>query len=324
MAKLSTMADVSVTICKFLMKMFPAIPDPFDPHLWEVFKTDHYVNGMPKHQKEIRYNSAIASYNSEQNREDSWLKKYFFSRLNEKELEGKILLDLGCFTGGRLVSWTEQYNLKRGLGLDINPIFKLAGDEFALSLGLDKKIEFKTGHGEELPYADASIDFIIATDVFEHVRNVEVVMKECQRVLKKGGKLCVVFPQYYQPLEAHIGMVTKTPALHWMFSGDTISRAYVEIINDREDADWYMPERFPLSDWEKLPELNGITIRKFKKIIDGQEWSRVNSKVKPILTDGRKSKQLKFKILSLVFAPLAHIPFLNELFTGRINYIFTK
>ena len=318
------MTDVSVSVCKFLMKMFPSIPDPFDPHLWEVFKTDHYNNGTPKHQKEIRFNSSIASYNSEQNEEDSWLKKYFFPRINEKELEGKILLDLGSFTGGRLVSWTEQYNLKKALGLDINPIFKVAGDEFALSRGLAKKIKFTTGYGEPLPYADTSIDFIIATDVFEHVRNVEIVMNECQRVLKKGGKLCVAFPQYYQPLEAHIGMVTKLPALHWIFSGDTISKAYVKIINEREDSDWYMPECFPLSDWEKLIELNGITIRKFKKIVVSQEWSEVNSKVNPILTDGRRSKKLIFKILSLMFIPLAHIPFLDELFTGRINYIFTK
>ena len=96
------------------------------------------------------------------------------------------------------------------------------------------------------------------------------------------------------------------------------------IRSEREDADWYMPERFPLSDWEKLIELNGITIRKFRKILNGQEWSEVNSKVKPILTDGRRSNQLIFKILSLMLVPLAHTPFLNELFTGRVNYIFTK
>lgn len=317
------MKKFSVLICKFLMKIFPSIPDPFDPDLWEVFKTDHYTNGTSNHQKKVRYDSAIASYESEQNEQLSWLKTYFFPRLNASELEGKVLLDLGCFTGGRLAAWTEHYHLKKGLGLDINPIFKMAGDEFALSRGIDN-IEFTTGFGEVLPYADASIDYIIATDVFEHVKNVDIVMNECQRVLKKGGKLCVVFPQYYQPLEAHIGMVTKTPALHWIFSGDTITKAYIEIINEREDADWYMPERFPLSDWEKLIELNGITIRKFKKILNGQEWSEVNSKVKPILTDGRRSRQLMFRILSLMFIPLAHTPFLNELFLGRVNYIFIK
>ena len=56
-----------------------------------------------------------------------------------------------------------------------------------------------------------------------------------------------------------------------------------------------MPERLPLSDWEKLIELNGITIRKFKQIIIGQEWSEVNRKVKPIFTDGRRSKNLYSK-----------------------------
>ena len=105
----------------------------------------------------------------------------------------------------------------------------MAGDEFALSRDIDN-IEFTTDL-VALPYEDSSIDYIIATDVFEHVKNVEIVMHECTRVLKEGGKLCVVFPQYYQPLEAHIGMVTKVPALHWIFSGETITKAYVEIIN---------------------------------------------------------------------------------------------
>ncbi|MEA5421447.1 class I SAM-dependent methyltransferase [Spirulina sp. CCNP1310] len=249
--------------------------------------------------------------------------KNFFFRITETELNGKVLLDLGCFTGGRITAWTKRYKLKLGLGLDINPVFKIASEEFATSHGISN-IQFTTAFGENLPYADNSVDYIISTDVFEHVRNVEMVMNECYRVLKKGGKLCVVFPQYLQPFEAHLGMATNTPALHWFFSGKTISEAYINIINEREGSHWYAPENFPLHDWERLFALNGITIHKFKKILSQQKRSVVDSKIKPILTDGRRSRKLAFKLLSSLLTPLAYIPYFNEYFVGRVNYILTK
>ena len=304
------------------MRTLPSYPNENDPHLWEVFRTNHYLTGSAEHQKAVRYASSIACYEYEKNDEISLLKKYFSPRINASELEGKILLDLGCYTGGRLTAWKEKYKLKLALGIDINPIFKMAGDEF-----LEKRnvsgIEFTTGYGEKLPYPDNSIDFIISTDVFEHVRDVETVMHECFRILKKGGKLAVVFPQYSQPLEAHLGLVTKIPALHWCFRGKTINRAYRDIIRERMDADWYAPE-FPMRAWERLPSLNGITIRKFKNILSRQKWSLIDSKVRPILTDGRRSNSLFFKLVSATLTPFAYIPYLNEFFLGRVNYILTK
>lgn len=318
------MTQLSKLICKSLMKCFPSFPKLDDPHLWEVFKTGHYLKGSAEVQRGMRHSSSLASYQFEQDVSTSWLAKYFSTRINPSELKGKVLLDLGCFTGGRLCSWVETYQLERGIGVDINPLFKQAGEEFAQSRGLEN-IEFFTGFGEALPFADNSIDFIVSTDVFEHVKDLRQVLGECYRVLKKGGKLLVVFPQYYQPFEAHLGMVTTLPALHWIFSGETIAKAYVEIVNERgEEAQWYAPEAFPLRSWEKLFSLNGVSIRMFRKLISQQSWLASDSLVKPILTDGRKANKPIFKILSSVIVPLAHIPYLNELFLGRVNYILTK
>ena len=318
------MSNLSIIMCKALMKAFPAFPKSDDPHLWEVFKTDRYLKGSAEVQIDMRHSSSFGNFQLEQDASSSWFVQYFGTRINPDELKGKVLLDLGSFTGGRLCSWFETYQLEKGIGIDINPLFKQAGDEFAKSRGIEN-IEFFTGVGEALPFTDNSIDFIVSTDVFEHVQDLQQVLSECYRVLKKGGKLLVVFPQYYQPLEAHLGMVTKMPALHWIFRGDTIAAAYVELVNSRgEVAKWYAPEAFPLRSWEKLFDLNGSSIRAFRKIISQQEWLVLDSLIKPILTDGRKAKKPLFKILSSILTPLAHIPYLNELFVGRINYILTK
>ena len=311
-------------ICKKLMKIFPAYPDKRDPHLWEIFNTKEYLKGSKDYQKELRYSSSKASYLWEKDQKKSWIRNYFFPRIKEQELCGKTLLDLGSFTGGRVIAWTEKYKLERGYGLDINPIFKVASDEFAESLNIKNTI-FKTGFGENLPFDDESLDFIISTDVFEHVKDLELVLEECYRVLKKGGKLCVVFPQYFQPLEAHLGMVTNMQALHWIFPSEIIASAYNEIIEERApDSYWYKPVSFPLSSWEKLFSLNGTSIKGFNKLIHNQKWLSKDFIVKPIFTDGTKSNWLIFKFLSKIVFPLAHLPFLNELFLGRVNCILVK
>ena len=77
-------------------------------------------------------------------------------------------------------------------------------------------------------------------------------------------------------------------------------------------------------EWEKLPTLNGTSIRKFEKILDKNNWSNVKWIKRPILTDGRRSKKIFFKLLSFLFYPLVFIKYLDELFMGRICVICKK
>ena len=135
-----------------------------------------------------------------------------------------------------------------------------------------------------------------------------------------------MFPQFFQPMEAHLGMVTKTPALHWFFSGKTLTKAYYEIIKERgEDANWYALENSELSDWERLPTLNGITVKKFRKIIrSNNSWKIINWAKNPIFSDGRMSEKFLFRILKKLFILPAKLPILEELFLGRICCVLEK
>ena len=308
---------------KFLMKTFQNKPSENNFENWEVFNHDIYLNGNESKKKEIRNATCLARYDIEKDKKYSWMENYFLSSLNSDFLKDKYLLDIGCFTGGRLSAWYENYKLKKVYGIDINPIFKIAADEFTL----EKKInaEFKTGIGEELPYNDDYFDFVVSTDTFEHVQNLEKSIDECFRVLKPGGMLLAVFPQFLQPFESHLNLVTKLPCLHWFFDSKKISEKYFEILKERgQSAKWYSGEKYSLETWEKLPSLNGTSIRKFEKILKKNDWSNVKWVKKPILTDGRKSKKLLFKILSFLFYPLIHIKYIDELFMGRICVICKK
>ena len=168
-------------------------------------------------------------------------------------------------------------------------------------------------------------DYIISTDTFEHVQNVQKTLNECYRVLKPNGKLLVVFPQYLQPFESHLNFVTNLPFLHWFFSSKILSKIYFNIIKQRGDkAKWYTLNKLKLDSWEKLPSINGTSFSKLKIIIKKIPFSDIKYIYRPILTDGRKSNMLIFKILSLLFYPLIYIKYLQEYFLGRICFIAKK
>ena len=119
--------------------------------------------------------------------------------------------------------------------------------------------------------------------------------------------------------------VTNIPCIHWFFNSDKVSKNYFEILKERGDsAKWYNGEKFNLEEWEKLPTLNGTSIRKFEKILEKNNWSNVKWIKRPILTDGRRSKRIFFKSLSFLFYPLVFIKYLDELFMGRICVICKK
>lgn len=49
-----------------------------------------------------------------------------------------------------------------------------------------------------LPYESESFDIVVHSDTLEHVRDPVTALKECRRVLKKGGLLCYTVPTIVQ------------------------------------------------------------------------------------------------------------------------------
>jgi len=248
----------------------------------------------------------------------------YFPKFDTRELRGAEVLDLGCFTGGRAVYWVEKYGIRKPRGMDINPIFARTAMDFAENRGVEA--EFLTAVGEKLPYPSGSLDFVVSYDVFEHVQCLQEVMDECWRVLKPGAQLLAVFPQFYQPLEAHLGAVSGMPGLHLLFSSSAITQAFNEIIAERgPDAYWYRREEPTLAPWEKLPTLNGITVAGFRRILArDHRWRIAHWSRRPIFSDGRKAKRPVFRVLRALASVPARLPLLEEVFLGRICVILSK
>lgn len=120
-------------------------------------------------------------------------------------LKGKKLLEIGSGTGINHIVWTKKYQIE-GYGVEPSPdffdSFYTISQQLIKENGLDKSRIINTG-GENLPFPDNSFDIVYSTNVLEHVDDPEKVLKEAVRVLKPGGTLLFIYPNYHSYYDGH-------------------------------------------------------------------------------------------------------------------------
>ena len=108
-------------------------------------------------------------------------------------------------------------DLGSGLGFLVLKLLELGADAkgiepFEELVDVSRKLLSDTGHdpnsvskgvGELMPFNDNSFDLIVSSSVIEHVQDVRMVISECNRVLKDGGILYLVFPNSMRFRESH-------------------------------------------------------------------------------------------------------------------------
>jgi ubiquinone/menaquinone biosynthesis C-methylase UbiE len=96
------------------------------------------------------------------------------------------VLEIGCGVGLLGQAIKEKLGLKNNYyGIDLN--FDL-GLKFSLKKGLTPIQADAT----KLPYGDGEFDYVVSTDVFEHIPDTDRLVMEVKRVLKPGGKAFIV------------------------------------------------------------------------------------------------------------------------------------
>ncbi|HLJ14314.1 MAG TPA: methyltransferase domain-containing protein [Bryobacteraceae bacterium] len=106
---------------------------------------------------------------------------------------GRRVLDVGCGTG--YGSAELAHRAARVAGLDNSAeALAYARANFALS-----NIEFLEGSATALPFADGSVDMVVAFEVIEHLEDWRGLLTEVKRVLASGGLFVVSTPntRYY-------------------------------------------------------------------------------------------------------------------------------
>lgn len=206
------------------------------------------------------------------------------------DVRGKDVLEIGCGHGG-IACFLAVNGAKSVVGIDIND----------KNLGIAKKVKAKIEHdlgGANIPvtftyanaastgFPDESYDIIIADNVFEHFSEPETVLKECYRLLRKGGIVSVPsLPSYYSKYGLHLKIGFKVPWANLLFSERTICKV-VGILAERDASllNFYPGvkdnPRF-VRDLRAFKDLNGMTYKQFKRLVIGQNFRLVIFRTSP-------------------------------------------
>lgn len=105
---------------------------------------------------------------------------------------GKVVLDYGCGPGHDLVGFAEYSSPRRLIGMDVSATsIREARDRLALHRG---NVELLTLDPEEqqIPLADASVDYIHCSGVLHHMADPERILREFRRILRPDGELRIM------------------------------------------------------------------------------------------------------------------------------------
>ena len=93
-------------------------------------------------------------------------------------------LDVGC----GLKPFSSSFHHTHYTGIDIEVSGRSA----------DMKVPDKYFDGINIPYEDNMFDGVLCTQVLEHVENLDLLLAECNRVIKLGGHFVVSVPFLYR------------------------------------------------------------------------------------------------------------------------------
>ncbi|MCL5430361.1 MAG: class I SAM-dependent methyltransferase [Candidatus Marsarchaeota archaeon] len=123
-----------------------------------------------------------------------------------KPIKGKLIADLGCGNGSLVVKLL-RYAPKKIYGIDFSSNFlKFATDNIR-----DKRVTFiKSDIRRRLPLKSNSVDIVYCTFVFNETKNINLILKEVSRILKKRGRFYLMtthpfFPMKYYLYEKYTG-----------------------------------------------------------------------------------------------------------------------
>ncbi|MBT6090560.1 MAG: class I SAM-dependent methyltransferase [Rhodospirillaceae bacterium] len=120
-------------------------------------------------------------------------------------LNGKRVLEIGAGCGVTHIVWTKHFGIN---GTAVEPEGEGFGDSAAIARdliaanGLDPE-RIVGATGENLPFDNDHFDIVYSSNVLEHTADPARVLREALRVVKPGGIVQIVCPNYLSYFDGH-------------------------------------------------------------------------------------------------------------------------
>lgn len=112
---------------------------------------------------------------------------------------GDTVLDLGCGEGRHVISFYVEANVHAiGVDLGFNDL-KTTEKKFAPFNepgNTRKHFHLACTNALQLPFADASFDKVVCSEVLEHIPDYQGALREIERILKPGGVAAISVPRF--------------------------------------------------------------------------------------------------------------------------------
>ena len=158
----------------------------------------------------------------------------FLERANVA-IDGRVL-DAGCGGGGMPLSLAEHARFV--VGIDPIDRFGDAGVRLARERGV-RNLHFARADGLALPFAAESFDLVLSHAVIEHVPDATQYLRECRRVLVRGGQCYLSTAPYLSFAGAHLPRLRVPIPLH-LIAGRRVAFATFRMLARR--APWTLKE----------------------------------------------------------------------------------
>ena len=167
------------------------------------------------------------------------------------------ILDIGAASGAFVAACT-----KLGYRCDgVEPSERARADAARLAEHLGIKVRVVAGTAESIPYEDEAFDLVHASNVIEHVTDVEKAFAEAYRVLKPG---CVFWFTAASAMCPYQDEISGFPLFGW----------YPDAIKQRVIR-WASERRPHLVGHSEAPAINWFTPRKARRLLKKHGFGRV-------------------------------------------------